>query len=137
MKKLRIPISIQISIFLILVAFIPVAVMMALNTYEKQLLSMLENSNVQQGRLVSAALESYSISQGNEITQEAATLLLKNMDGNFDSRIRILDNKGRLLADSATLDKNQNETPVPKKSADFSFSAEQSVIYKIFSLYYR
>ena len=133
MKKLRIPISIQISIFLILVAFIPVAVMMALNTYEKQLLSMLENSNVQQGRLVSAALESYSISQGNEITQEAATLLLKNMDGNFDSRIRILDNKGRLLADSATLDKNQNETPVPKKSADFSFSAEQSVIYKIFS----
>ena len=133
MKKLRIPISIQISIFLILVAFIPVAVMMALNTYEKQLLSMLENSNVQQGRLVSAALESYSISQGNEITQEAATLLLKNMDGNFDSRIRILDSKGRLLADSATLDKNQNETPVPKKSADFSFSAEQSVIYKIFS----
>ncbi|MBR5866419.1 MAG: hypothetical protein IKZ04_00765 [Spirochaetaceae bacterium] len=99
MKKLRIPISIQISIFLILVAFIPVAVMMALNTYEKQLLSMLENSNVQQGRLVSAALESYSISQGNKITQEAATLLLKNMDGNFDSRIRILDNKGRVFWD--------------------------------------
>ena len=99
MKKLRIPISIQISIFLILVAFIPVAVMMALNTYEKQLLSMLENSNVQQGRLVSAALESYSISQGNKITQEAATLLLKNMDGNFDSRIRILDSKGRVFWD--------------------------------------
>lgn len=133
MKKLRIPISIQISIFLILVAFIPVAVMMALNTYEKQLLSMLENSNVQQARLVSAALESYSVLQGTEITEEAATLLLKNMDGNFDSRIRILDNKGLLLADSATLSKSQNVKPLPNKSTDISFSAEQSVIYKIFS----
>ena len=133
MKKLRIPISIQISIFLILVAFIPVAVMMALNTYEKQLLSMLENSNVQQARLVSAALESYSVLKGTEITEEAATLLLKNMDGNFDSRIRILDKNGLLLADSATLENSQIVTPLPNKSTDISSSAEQSVIYKLFS----
>lgn len=133
MKKLRIPISIQISIFLILVAFIPVAVMMALNTYEKQLLSMLENSNVQQARLVSAALESYSVLKGTEITEEAATLLLKNMDGNFDSRIRILDKNGLLLADSATLENSQIVKPLPNKSTDISSSAEQSVIYKLFS----
>lgn len=133
MKKIRVSISIQISIFLILVAFIPVAVMMALTTYETQLLSMLENSNVQQGRLVAAALESYSSLQKLDITEEIATLLLKNMDGKFDSRIRILDNTGRLLADSATLDSSYDVKTSIKTTESIS-SAEQSIIYKIFSL---
>jgi len=133
MKKIRVSISIQISIFLILVAFIPVAVMMALKTYETQLLSMLENSNVQQGRLVAAALESYSSLQESDITEEIATLLLKNMDGKFDSRIRILDNTGRLLADSATLDSSYDVKTSIKTTESIS-SAEQSIIYKIFSL---
>ena len=55
-KKFFISISLQISFFLIIVAFIPVAVMMALKTYEKQQLDMMERSNVQQGRLVASAL---------------------------------------------------------------------------------
>ena len=38
LKKLNISISIQISIFLIIIAFVPVAGVMALKTYEKQLL---------------------------------------------------------------------------------------------------
>ena len=55
--KLRFPIYIQISIFLVLVAFIPVAAMMMLKTYESQMLTMMENSNVQQARIISASLE--------------------------------------------------------------------------------
>lgn len=134
MKKFRVSISIQISIFLILVAFIPVAVMMALRTYETQLLSMLENSNVQQARLVAAALESYSSLQESDITEEIATLLLKNMDGNFDSRIRILDKSGKLLADSATVDGSYKVKTSIKQTTETVSSAEQSIIYKIFSL---
>ena len=85
--KLRFPISIQISIFLVLVAFIPVAAMMMLKTYESQMLTMMENSNVQQARLVSASL---ALSQEEEINPQAARNLLLNMNGKFDARIRIL-----------------------------------------------
>lgn len=138
MKKKGISISIQISIFLILVAFIPVAVMMALNTYEKQQLSMLENSNVQQGRLVAAALET---NLENQDYAEYANTLLKNMDDKFDSRIRILTENGTLVADSASLEKQleleENSSaeltlrnpPKNKKSSD----AEKSFIYRVFS----
>lgn len=149
-KSFRISISVQISIFLVVVAFIPVAVMMALKTYESQLLTMLENSNVQQGRLVAAALESQIILQDVEVSKKTATVLLENMDGNFDSRIRVLDATGRLLADSATVQENtrRNQLGVSKTADSFynadvssdkntlegdTTSAEQSLVYKIFS----
>ncbi|MBQ9623521.1 MAG: hypothetical protein IJR39_09370 [Treponema sp.] len=59
--KIFLSISIQISVFLLLIAFVPVAIMMALTTYEKQLLEFTERSNVQQGRLVSASLSHESL----------------------------------------------------------------------------
>ena len=93
MKKLRLrfPINIQISIFLVLVAFIPVAAMMMLKTYESQMLTMMENSNVQQARIVSASLAlSGTENTDNQINPDAAKKLLQNMDGKFDARIRIL-----------------------------------------------
>ena len=99
-KKLFLSISIQISIFLVIVAFMPVAIMMALNTYEKQQLSMMENSNVQQGRLVSSAL---SAKDRTSVDVEFSNDLLNNMKNRFDSRIRILDRDGTLLLDSAKL----------------------------------
>lgn len=99
-KKLFLSISIQISIFLVIVAFMPVAIMMALNTYEKQQLSMMENSNVQQGRLVSSAL---SAKDRTSVDVDFSNDLLNNMKNRFDSRIRILDRDGTLLLDSAKL----------------------------------
>ena len=99
-KKLFLSISIQISIFLVIVAFMPVAIMMALNTYEKQQLSMMENSNVQQGRLVSSAL---SAKDRTSVDVEFAASFMHNMNNRFDSRIRILDKDGTLLLDSAKL----------------------------------
>lgn len=103
-KKLFLSISIQISIFLVIVAFLPVAIMMALTTYEKQQLSMMENSNVQQGRLVSSAI---GASNQNEIDVEFAEKFLNNMNNRFDSRIRILDRTGHLLLDSASIDDDE------------------------------
>lgn len=101
MKPFKFSISIQIFVFLIIVAFIPVAIMMALNTYEKQQLTMLENSNVQQGRIVSSALVSHN---SNQIDKDYAFSILSNMEGRFDSRIRILDTDGKLLVDSSRLE---------------------------------
>lgn len=108
-KKIKLSISFQISIFLVIVAFMPIAIMMALKTYEKQLLSMMENSNVQQGRLVSSAIVAKN---QNKIDVEFCESLLRNMNNRFDSRIRILDNKGFLLLDSAGLfEKDDNTVP--------------------------
>lgn len=149
-KVFRISISIQISIFLVVVAFVPVAIMMALKTYESQLLTMLENSNVQQGRLVAAALEGFATLQSGELSKKDATLLLENMEGHFDSRIRVLDATGRLLADSATVQENivTNQTTLSEVQDTFfsaelssdkktleetTTSAEQSLLYRFFS----
>ncbi len=106
--RLRFPINIQISIFLVLVAFIPVAAMMMLKTYESQMLTMMENSNVQQARIVAASLA---------LNPDSGKELLKNMNGRFDSRIRILSKEGKLLADSSTLEK---DTAEDQQESDFS-----------------
>lgn len=152
-KVFRISISIQISIFLVVVAFVPVAIMMALKTYESQLLTMLENSNVQQGRLVAAALEGFATLQSGELSKKDATLLLENMEGHFDSRIRVLDKNGKLLADSATLEPTLQENSAldgkksisqesfsyskestgGKNTEEANLSSDQSFLYKIFS----
>lgn len=132
-KKLFLSISIQISIFLVIVAFMPVAIMMALNTYEKQQLSMMENSNVQQGRLVSSAL---SAKDRTSVDVEFAASFMHNMNNRFDSRIRILDKDGTLLLDSAKLnlvkaEVNSTGTANEKKSVNKS---DNSVSYDLYNV---
>lgn len=132
--KIKISISLQISIFLVLVAFIPVLVMMALNTYEKQLLEMFESSNVQQGRIIAASLKS----AGN--TRESAKSILENMNGEFISRIRILDANGELICDSARVDFEMDQVEsdsIPETrypDGVIPTAAEESLVYRIFSL---
>ena len=121
-KKLFLSISIQISIFLVIVAFMPVAIMMALNTYEKQQLSMMENSNVQQGRLVSSAL---SAKDRTSVDVEFAASFMHNMNNRFDSRIRILDKDGTLLFDSAKLNHEKKE--------EMKTEEEEPFLYRFYS----
>ena len=143
MKKIRLrfPINIQISIFLVLVAFIPVAAMMMLKTYESQMLTMMENSNVQQARILAASLA---------LNPDDPKALLKNMNGKFDSRIRILSRDGELLADSSTLEKDgatgsQQEIDFSARTQYASAQSEKSkkssktaandtFIYRLFSI---
>ncbi|BDC92904.1 HAMP domain-containing sensor histidine kinase [Treponema bryantii] len=147
MKKLRLrfPINIQISIFLILVAFIPVAAMMMLKTYESQMLTMMENSNVQQARIISASLElTISDSEETQINRTTSKQLLQNMNGKFDARIRILSKAGELLADSSTLElenteNSQSEQAYSSRLNSLSINNEKTAandtfIYKLFSI---
>ncbi len=109
---------------------------MALKTYETQLLEMFENSNVQQGRLIAAALQ-YS---GND--ENSANGILNNMNGKFTSRIRILDKDGQLIADSAKNDSPQKTgailpqymTENPAEDKKQKTAAEDSFVYRLFSL---
>ena len=140
--KFKISISIQISIFLLILIFIPIASMMALHTYENQQLSMMESSNVQQGRLVAASLFC-----PEKISSDEAVALLKNMDGNFDARIRVLDKSGALIADSSTVEndfENENsqlsvremnyDSAVNKNSEKSNSDASENFIYRLLSI---
>lgn len=97
MKKFRISISIQILALTLLVVFLPAGSILLLKTYEKQQLTSLENSLVQQGRIFAASLS-------QNFSKENADQILENMNQRFDSRIRILNNKGLLISDSARLE---------------------------------
>ena len=81
-KKFRFPISLQISIFLIIVAFIPIAAMLVLKTYENQLLSLTESSNVQQARLFAAslsAIDDTEVSQSGTVNDCKALLAYRDI----------------------------------------------------------
>ncbi len=97
MKKLKISISIQILVFTLLVVFLPAGSILLLKTYEKQQLSSLENSLVQQGRIFAASL-------ATEFTKENADIILSNMNQRFDARIRVLNKDGVLLSDSSRIE---------------------------------
>lgn len=93
--------------FNVLLIFLPIGSFLYLDTYEKQLLSNLEDSMVQQGRTFSAALT------GKNLEVEALRLL-GNLKSRMESRIRVVDVQGRLLADSAV----DSPMPAPLPSPD-------------------
>ncbi len=91
-------ISVRILAFNLLVVFLPIAGVLYLDTYERQLLESLEHALAQQGRVLAAALSD------GELTPEAARVLLVRMARRHEARLRILDATGRLLADSSRLE---------------------------------
>jgi two-component system sensor histidine kinase ChvG len=91
-------ISFRLLAFNILLVILPWAGFLFLDTYEKQLLASQEESMVQQGRLLSAALAD----QG-PLDQGRVTALLTRLRGRTVARLRVVDDAGRLLADSSTL----------------------------------
>jgi two-component system, OmpR family, sensor histidine kinase ChvG len=92
------PISLRVLAFNALIVFVPLAGVLSLDTYEKQLLKSLERSLVQQGRVLAAALEG----SGPGLKDNAAHLL-RRLRQRHDARIRVVDSGGRLLADSAII----------------------------------
>jgi two-component system, OmpR family, sensor histidine kinase ChvG len=91
-------ISMRVLAFNVLIVFLPIAGVLSLGTYERQLLRSLERSLVQQGRVLAAGLEN----AGPGLPQNAIRLL-QRLRQRHDARIRILDSRGALLADSSHL----------------------------------
>lgn len=81
----------------ILVVFLPIVVILMLDTYEIQLLDMLERSLVQQGRILAAALE------GGQLDSTRAQEMLSALRGAHEARLRVIDSHGTLLADTSTI----------------------------------
>jgi two-component system, OmpR family, sensor histidine kinase ChvG len=91
-------ISVRLLLFNVLLVFLPAAGFFYLEVYERELLEAQERAMVQQGRVAAAALAG----QG-ELDAGAAKALLGRLEGRTESRLRIVDRKGNLLADSARL----------------------------------
>jgi two-component system sensor histidine kinase ChvG len=81
-----------------MILFFPLGSILFLGTFENQLLASQENSMVQQGRLLSSALA--GMSDPEALSAEAGRIL-RNLNRRVDSRIRVVDAGGNLLADTA------------------------------------
>jgi two-component system sensor histidine kinase ChvG len=94
----------RLLLFNLLILFLPMGSILVLDTYENQLLAFQENSMIQQGRIFASALSGFQngAEQGEGLAREARRIL-ENLRGRTDSRIRVVDDRGRLLADSAVL----------------------------------
>lgn len=86
--------TVKLLAFNLLLLFLPLASLLYLDSYERQLLDMQEASMIQQARIFASALS------GVDLRTEAA-VVLKRLGGRVDARIRVVDAEGRLLADSA------------------------------------
>lgn len=102
-------IAVRLLLFNILLVFLPAAGFFYLEVYEKELLEAQERAMVQQGRLVAAAL-------AEDVSEDSARRLLGRLQGRTESRIRIVDRQGRLLADSARLVPPREAPPAPSRS---------------------
>jgi two-component system sensor histidine kinase ChvG len=137
-------ISIRLLGFNILVVFLPVAGFLFLDTYEKQLLKAQEDSMVQQGRLLAAAL-----SERDNFGYEVAEEILIHLQKRTDARLRVVERDGILLADSSTvgstgdiaLADNDNYESLEEETATDKTSDQDDWLYNIatwpFRLYRR
>ena len=125
-------ISIRLLIFNLLLVFLPIAGSLYLKTYENQLLISLENTMVQQGRLLSAAL-----SGDEKLNEEKAKKILLKLNKRSTSRLRVIDKNGNLLADSSVINilkNNRSNSRViynKKKSLNTRKNGYFNLIYNI------
>ena len=110
----RLPrIAVKLLLFNVLLVFLPLAGVFSLRTLERQLLDVQERSMVQQGRLVAAALS------GGTLDAASARALIERLGGHSESRIRVVDPREKVLADSAAI-------PLERGAADSSSSKSSS-----------
>jgi two-component system sensor histidine kinase ChvG len=93
-------ITVRVLAFNALIVFVPIAGILSLGTYERQLLDSLERSLVQQGRVFAAGLE-----DAGPRLQEAAVRLLTSLRQRREARLRVVDIHGTLLADSSSIER--------------------------------
>jgi two-component system sensor histidine kinase ChvG len=91
-------IGLRLLAFNLLLVFLPVAGLLALDVFEEHFLAAQERAMVQQGRLLAAAL-----SERGPIDPADAQAILVRLDRRLTARLRAVDPKGTLLADSSLL----------------------------------
>ena len=123
-------ISIRLLAFNVLVVFLPMAGVLVLDTYERQLLEAQERTMAQEGRLLAAALEATGRFQAAD-----ARGILVQLGQRHLARLRIIDRQGELFADSARLGPKRDDNPTPEGPA--AQPSDAPFLYRIGSLPFR
>jgi len=110
-KKFLSHISIRLLGFNILLVFLPLAGLLFLNTYEKQLLKAQEDSMVQQGRLLAASLSNHGVLHNVDVKS-----ILIYLERKTETRLRVIDKNGILIADSSSITADPTKVPVQEYS---------------------
>jgi two-component system sensor histidine kinase ChvG len=119
--------SFRLLTFNILLLFLPVGGMLYLDTYERQLLEKQESAMVQEGRVFASALA------GRDLEEESLRIM-ENLAGRMESRIRVVDSEGVLLADSA-VDSSalsaDSGSPYPDRGAGEKIRGRDTILYRV------
>src|SRR4029079_4364603 len=105
-RRLFSRISNRLLLFNLLLVFLPAAGVLYLDVYERQLLSALEVSMVQQGRILAATL-----GERGPIDPRGATGILQRRERRLNVRLRVIDRDGWVIADSSQLGPRLPEPP--------------------------
>ena len=122
----RLPI--RLLAFNILLVFLPAAGVLFLGTYESHLLDAQERTMAQEGRLLAAALEA-----SGDLEARYAEKILVQLGQRHLARLRVVDERGAVMADSAALGPRLEGGGQPSTSAARS-SPQESVLYRLASL---
>jgi two-component system sensor histidine kinase ChvG len=123
-------ISVRLLAFNVLVVFLPMAGVLVLDTYERRLLEAQERTMAQEGRLFAAALEATGRFEATD-----ADRILVQLDRRHLARLRIVDRRGELLADSASFGPRREEAAAVDDGR--SQTEETPFLYRIGSLPFR
>ena len=96
-ELIRSSLTVRLLLFNVLLVFLPAAGLLYLDVYERELLDGQERAMIQQARVLAAALG------GGPLDADSARGALTRLNGRIESRIRVLDREGRVLADTARL----------------------------------
>jgi two-component system sensor histidine kinase ChvG len=122
--------------FNVLLVILPVAGFLYLDVYERELLAAQERAMVQQGRLLAAALAG-----SDSIDPAAATALLHRLDRRVEARLRVVDARGLLVADSSLPGPLPSPPSVDYRSLRSGQRAEplsrESFLYRLGAFLYR
>lgn len=126
-RRLLSPIVVRLLLFNILLVFLPVAGLFSLRSLELQLLDLQERSMVQQGRLVAAALSDNT----DGLTADTARPLLQRLGGRSEARIRVVDRRGTVIADSASMHPAPIEAGVEESEYEPDPVSRKRLLYRI------
>lgn len=120
-------IGVRLLAFNLLLLFLPIAGILYLDVYEARLLEAQERAMVQQGRLLAAALTA-----AGGIEPPAANALLARLSLRPDSRLRVYDARGGLVADTNRIRFAGEPTPAPTGAYSLpSLGVRAGILYRM------
>ena len=117
-------IGLRLFAFNLLVVFVPVAGILYLDVYESRLLETQERGMIQLARLVAASIE------GDTIAPDRVSATFARLEDRGDSRIRVYDAQGALVADSALVPVRVQASSQPDAYSQVE-NARRRVLYKL------